>query len=121
MKSEQLLLRAQFSLENVFFIDTSSAYTKKKIVFHHFERIFLYSNEKTDMRTSPDIIVCVHDYLKPVRVASHAFQPAKVTIVINRFAGAIGATSFLALIEGTDCEFANVAFQAVSIGTVTVG
>ena len=65
--------------------------------------------------------MCVHDYFEPVRVASDAFQPATVAFQIDGFAGAIGATGFLALSDGADCEFANVAFRAVSIGTMTVG
>ena len=73
------------------------------------------------MRTFPDINVCVHDYFEPVRVASDAFQPATVAVQMDGFAGAIGATGFLALSDGADCEFANVAFRAVSIGTMTVG
>ena len=72
------------------------------------------------MRTYFDEIVCAYDDLKSVRLAGDVFQPATVTIQMDGFAVRISATGFLALSGGADCEVANVAARAVSIGTMTV-
>ena len=72
------------------------------------------------MRTFPNVIVGTIDYLESVRFAGDTFQPATVTVNMDGFAGAVGATGLLALSVGAGMEVTNIAAPAVPIGTMAV-
>ena len=72
------------------------------------------------MPTSPDVVVCAFDFLEFVRGTGNAFQPASVSVQMDGLTGAIGVTSFLAVSDGADFEFANIAAPTSFIGTMTV-
>ena len=94
----------------------------RKTCFPLFARNLSYqvSSWNKDMRTFPNVIVGTIDYLESVRFAGDTFQPATVTVNMDGFAGAIGATGLLALSVGAGMEVTNVAAPTVSVGTMAV-